>query len=354
MKIKIIFVLPSLAAGGAERVMSFLASNLDTDKFDPSLLITGNSSEQAYSISESTSVTFLNKSRVKNALLAIALHIHQHKPHIVMGAIGHVNIALAILAIFFRKVQFIGRATIVASVVLGGQKKKKLRYLIPELRPLTLAKIVCQSKDMQEDLVSNFGYPPEKLVTIANPVTSRFLLKESMPKDRPFQLITVGRLVEQKGYLRILDAIGKLKCPFHFTIIGSGADKEKILAHAKKLDLSNHITHIPFTDTVETYLAQSDLFLSGSYVEGFPNVFLESCAVGTPVLAFQAPGGINEIIHNGVNGYIAVDEHDFFEKLILCMSYDWNAPTVRQSVLDKYSEEIIIKNYQELFLSLTR
>ncbi len=354
MKIKIIFVLPSLRAGGAERVMSFVACNLNKDIFETSLVIIGNNEDQSYTITGDTPIRFLNKSRVKHGLPALAKHIYRQKPHIVIGAIGHINFALAILAIFFRKVKFIGRATIVASVVLDGQKTRSRRSLLPELQPLTLAKIICQSKDMQEDLVTNFGYPPEKLVTIANPVTSRFLLKGFMPEDGLFQLITVGRLVEQKGYLRILDAIAKLNCPFHYTIIGSGPDKEKILAHAKKLYLSNHVTYIPFTDNVETYLAQSDLFLSGSYVEGFPNVFLESCAVGTPILAFQAPGGINEIICDGINGFTALDEIDFLEKLVYCSTKTWDPKAIRQSVMKKYAEGIILDKYEALFLSMTK
>ena len=34
-------------------------------------------------------------------------------------------------------------------------------------------------------------------------------------------------------------------------------------------------------------------------VEGFPNVLIESCVVGTPILAFNAPGGLDEIIEKG-------------------------------------------------------
>ena len=44
------------------------------------------------------------------------------------------------------------------------------------------------------------------------------------------------------------------------------------------------------------YLSDSDFFIQGSYVEGFPNSVLESCSVGTPVIAFNCPGGTKEII----------------------------------------------------------
>lgn len=333
--------------------MSFIACNLNKDIFETSLLITGSNIDQSYYIPNNTPVRFLNKSRVKHGLPALAKHIYHQKPHIVIGAIGHVNFTLSIMALFFRKVKFIGRETIVASAIHGLKKKKHAKSLLPDLRPITLAKIICQSKDMQEDLVSNYGYPRSKLVIIANPVTARFMLKNYKKENETLQLVTVGRLTKQKGYIRILDVLAKFKIPFHYTIIGSGSEKETILSHAKKLHLFDKITHVPFTDTVENYLAKSDLFLSGSYVEGFPNSLIESCAVGTPVIAFEAPGGINEIIFNGINGYIATDENEFLEKLIFCSTKSWNPETIRQSVMKKYSEKIILDKYEALFLSLT-
>ena len=83
-----------------------------------------------------------------------------------------------------------------------------------------------------------------------------------------------------------------------------------------KLDLSSKITHVPFTDKVPEYLKESDIFLQGSFVEGFPNALLESCAVGTPVIAFNALGGIDEIIQDGVNGFMVDNIDDLRIELI--------------------------------------
>ncbi|TLP70636.1 glycosyltransferase [Maribacter sp. ACAM166] len=351
-KIKIIFVLPSLRAGGAERVMSFIALNLDKNLFDASLLITGSKQDQAYTIHEDTPITFLNKNRVKNALPAIALNILRHKPHIVIGAIGHINFALAILAIFFRNIIFIGRETYVLGYKLHSVKSKAKKIKIPDLRPLTLDKIICQSDDMKNDLVKNFKYPAQKIVTINNPVTNKFKLKAAQGRQTLIHFITVGRLSKQKGHIRLLDVLAQLNTPFQYTLIGDGPEKEIIFEHAEKLNLNKYITHVPFTTKVEDYLAKSDLFLCGSYVEGFPNALIESCAVGTPILAFNAPGGLNEIVEEGINGYLANDETDFLLKLRKSITTKWDAKAIRQSVLRKYQEELILNKYETLFLSL--
>ncbi len=352
-KIKIIFILPSLRAGGAERVMSFIASSLNKKKFETSLLITGSEQDQAYTISEETPITFLNKSQVRYALPSIAIHLVRKKPHIVIGAIGHINFALSILALFFKKTIFIGRETYVLGYNLDSRKNKKKQIHLPDLRPLTLDKIVCQSKDMKNDLITNFSYPANKIVTINNPVTKNFLLKNKKYKNNLTHFITVGRLNKQKGHLRILDALTQLKTPFRYTILGDGPEKRKIFEHAKNLNLTKYISHIPYSDKVEDYLAESDLFLCGSYVEGFPNALLESCAVGTPVLAYEAPGGLNEIIVDGINGYLAKDKADFLLKLNISLTQSWNPGIIRQTVMSKFREELILEQYENLFLSFS-
>lgn len=353
MKVKVVFVLPSLTAGGAERVMSFLATHLNRENFNSELLITGYNENVAYDLENRIPITFLNKANVRRALPKIALFLIRHKPNIVIGAIGHVNLALAIMAIFFRKIKFVGRETIVTSTLNKLENKENKISLIPNLSPLTLSRIICQSEDMKKDLIEKFGYPKHKLITINNPVTSKFRLKEVKRKDSILNLITVGRLTKQKGYIRILDALSKLDQQFKYIIIGDGPEKTNIFSHARRLNLIKNITHIPFTNEVELYLSQSDLFLSGSYVEGFPNVFLESCAVGTPVLAFTAPGGINEIILDGINGYIANDENNFYEKLLICASKKWDSQIIRDSVYSRYSEKSILQKYESLFLELS-
>ena len=140
---------------------------------------------------------------------------------------------------------------------------------------------------------------------------------------------------------------------YTYTIIGKGSQFESVFEIAKSLGVEGQINHIPFTKEVPRLLAESDIFLQGSYVEGFPNALLESCAVGTPVIAFDAPGGINEIVENHINGFIVKDEEEFLKAIkIILNSKKFDPKTVSESVYKKYSEEIIIKKYEKLFSEL--
>ena len=50
-QIKIFFILPSLKAGGAERVISFVSQNIDKEKFKPYLLVAGFEKDSVYDVS---------------------------------------------------------------------------------------------------------------------------------------------------------------------------------------------------------------------------------------------------------------------------------------------------------------
>ena len=120
----------------------------------------------------------------------------------------------------------------------------------------------------------------------------------------------------------------------------------------KDLGLSSKVTHISFSGHIAKHLSNSHIYLQGSYVEGFPNALLESCSVGTPVVVFKALGGINEIVENGVNGFIVNNEEEFINKIeYIYNSFDeWIPRRVSKSVHEKYNSTKIMKDYEKLFL----
>ncbi len=149
-----------------------------------------------------------------------------------------------------------------------------------------------------------------------------------------------------------MEILSKLKIPFKYTIVGDGSLKETIFEKAKSLGLSDRITHIPFTNKVNDYIAENDMFLQGSYVEGFPNALLESCVVGTPVIAFNAPGGTKEIVEDGINGFLVEDEASYVKKLN--DDRKWDPNQIRESVYLKFNKEKIIQEYEQLFLDILK
>lgn len=353
-KIKLVFILPSLRVGGAERVMSYIAQNMNNSIFQTTLLVAGYKCDSAFEV-EGIKTEFFNKKRALYAFYPIFKYIFDHKPQIVISAISNLNVLMGLQSLFFPKTFFIGREVSVESVLSKIEKPK--RYIPTFLHNFAygqLDRIICQSNDMAIEVRDRFKFKPNKLTIINNPISEKFTLKQKHIRLKELQFITIGTLTKRKGHIRILDVLSKISFAYTYTLIGDGPDKMEILRHAEKLGLLPKIRHIPFTSDVVKHLNSSDVFLQGSYVEGFPNALLESLAVGTPALAFNAPGGINEIIENGINGYIAEDQIEYLEKLHLICGKEWNPTEVRNSVTKKYAKNIIIREYENLFLSLVK
>jgi glycosyltransferase involved in cell wall biosynthesis len=354
-KIKILFILPSLKAGGAERVISFIATHLNNQKFESIMIVIGKKEDAVYQ-TKNIEVHYLNKGRVLTAIPILFRNILEIKPKIVVGSITHVNRVLAMFSFLLPTIKFVGREAGVMSVMskFTPTQHKLLRSILKKYHKY-LDAVICQSNDMLNDLKQYNTINESKLVVINNPITDDFQLKKngSYLKNDIIKYITVGSLHKRKGHLRLLNVLKKVNHPFHYTIIGSGEELENINKSIKELNLSDKVTHIPYTNKVSDYLRENNLFLNGSFVEGFPNVLLESCAVGTPVIAFNAPGGINEIILEGVNGFIVNSENEYVQKLNwIYTNYDFKPKAVNQSVTSRYSKEYILSQYEDLFTNL--
>ena len=170
--------------------------------------------------------------------------------------------------------------------------------------------------------------------------------------DNLTKLITIGRLSKEKGHERLLDILSKVEFPFQYTIVGTGPEEHLINRKIDDLGLNDKITLIPFTDKIGDILGSHDIFLQGSYVEGFPNAILESCVVGTPVVAFDCPGGTREIIEEDINGYLAKNNEDFLKKLTKINNRRWKPEDIRNSVIYKFNKQKILSQYEELLINL--
>lgn len=353
-KIKIVFILPSLKAGGAERVISTIARKLDKNIFVPTLVVLGNKKDAVYPI-DGIDVVFLNRPRLLNSIRPLFYLIRQRKPHIVVGSIGHVNLLLSIKKLYFRKIIFVGREASIGSIMGKFSNSGKIKYWkLYENYYRFLDKTICQSKDMADQLLSNYTLSTEKVIIINNPVSDKLKQRiTNINTENIRKIITIGRLSKEKGYDRTLKALSKIKTPFKYTIIGNGSLKDEIIQLASELNILDKINFIVYTDKIGVYLSESDLFVQGSYVEGFPNALLESCVVGTPGVAMNAPGGTKEIIQNGINGYLAENEDDFISKIEKALlKPDWNSEKIRSSVVKKFNQDIIISKYESLFTDL--
>ncbi len=140
-------------------------------------------------------------------------------------------------------------------------------------------------------------------------------LNRNMEKPvSPFNIMTVARMTSKKGLPTIYNALYLLKkkgFSFHHVLIGDGDEREKILSLIKSLELEDVSTWLG-TQPHEVVLEQfrkADLFVLGSEIaengdrDGIPNVFVESMAMGVPVVGTRV-SAIPEIIEHEKTGLL--------------------------------------------------
>ena len=353
-KIKIAFILPSLHSGGAEKIMLFVAQHINEELFDSTLIITGPKTKDDYD-AKSAHVIYLNRKRVYKSIPELYNYLRKHKQDVVLSSIVHLNIVVGFLSILIPKTKFIAReSSVIGSNILNHNLKDRISSKLVKYAYKKFDSVICQSHDMMTDLHENYKIDNDKLVIINNPITKTVDLDSDIRSTNDkLKFITIGRLDRIKGYPRLLKILSKVSFDFNYTIIGKG-NKEELYKTINKLDLTDKVTYIEFTNDVYKYLNESDLFLQGSFTEGFPNALLESCVTGTPAIVFNAPGGTKEIMEHGINGYIAENEEEFLLHLNNFNINDFTPEMVANSVIKKYNKETIINLYETLFSTIIK
>lgn len=120
------------------------------------------------------------------------------------------------------------------------------------------------------------------------------------------RLILVGRLSPEKGIGGLLEALAACtgKRP-QLVIVGDGPMRGELDRMVERLGLRNHVTflgRLPERQTLEQ-IAQSDILVLPSFMEGLPIVLMEAMALGKAVIATRV-AGIPELISDGENGLL--------------------------------------------------
>lgn len=137
-------------------------------------------------------------------------------------------------------------------------------------------------------------------------------VKKHKQNQNQLKILSVGRLSVEKNYDSLIHNLSKLKgIKFFLTIIGDGPEKKRLFRLIHKNNLTKKIKIISFKKQLSKYFNESDLFISCSKFEGFPNAIVEAISHNLPVLSSNSHGGIYEILKNKRYGMI-YDSHDYF------------------------------------------
>ncbi|KZX94664.1 MULTISPECIES: glycosyltransferase [unclassified Sulfitobacter] len=118
--------------------------------------------------------------------------------------------------------------------------------------------------------------------------------------DGPRRILSIGRFVEQKGQLALIEAMGKLRHPtLHLTLVGDGEMRPRIRAAIARHGLEDRVTLTGWVDEarIEDELAASHALVMPSFAEGLPMVVMEAMAAARPVIATYVAGTPELVLH---------------------------------------------------------
>ncbi|KIA88418.1 glycosyltransferase [Kaistella jeonii] len=352
-KISILLILPDLETGGAERIVTTIANHLPREKFEPKILLLRKEGGYLEFLKDDIEIIDLKTPRIRHSLLPILKEIRKREPDIVFSGFGEVNAYLALFIKFFPKIKFIARET---NVVSQHVTRKEIRFFYKFYN--NYDKIICQSDDMQNDLIENFKIKKEKLIKINNPVDFDFIEEKLAFSEKPESfknnfnnIVAIGNLSSRKGFDNLLKVFSHLKNEkILLHILGDGRDRELLHKMKSDLGLENVIFHGQQKNPYQ-FLKFADLFILSSRYEGFPNVLLEAGACGTYSLANNCLGGITEIIQPGINGEISnIENHqEFADKIFSILEETHDSGAIKNSISSRFSKEIILDKYENIF-----
>jgi glycosyltransferase involved in cell wall biosynthesis len=368
--IKILFVIPSLGGGGAERACVNLLKHLNRSQFGLSLALFCKAGPYLSELPPDVVVFDLKTPNHWDSRLIwrLAQLLRKTQPDIVFSILRYTNVVTLLAARLARS-----EARILINeqnrlreefAVFGGGWIKSIfvRHLYPWADGITVI-----SQGIQQELIRDFDLPESKIQVIYNPVdVAAVQALSKLPVEHPWFLdnsepivVAAGRLHPQKGFEYLIRAFQRVvtAVPARLVILGEGPSRPHLEGLVMKLGLEDVVALPGFQQNPYSWMARAAAFVLSSLYEGFGNVIVEAMALGVPVVATRCPSGPDEIIDNEVNGLLVpvADETALAEAILRVLRDEKLAAKIRRHGPDRaaaFDVSRITAQYAALFESL--
>lgn len=306
MKKKILFLIPNLKHGGAEKVLVNLVNNLDQEKYDI------------------TVQTLFDEGVHKNSLKSHVRYI----PGLPRSFPGNTTLAKCFSPAFLWRHLVKEHYDIAVSYLEGPTSRilsgctapdtKRVAWIHIELESPGKAAIGFRSPAEAEGAYNRFDRIIavsnnvrdcfQKNLKIATPISvlyntneTRQILERSQeePKNDRFaadgelSACSVAKLTKTKGFDRLLNVHKRLLdegLRHHLYILGIGEEQPRLERQMKELGITDSVTLLGFQKNPYQYVSRCDLYVCSSWREGFSTAVTEALIVGTPVVSTDCSG----------------------------------------------------------------
>lgn len=363
---KILFFIPNLNGGGAEKVLVNLCNNL-TENYDITIMTLFDVGVNKKNISKNIQYRYCHKKRI----IGIRYILKLFSPRLLANHYikEDYDIVIAYLE---------GTVTRIVSG-LSNKKTKKIAWLHSRFGKKEILqhyrtnneclkcysdfnKIVAVSEDVKNTFLNNFQKINSKIVAVLHNINeSNQIKKLSQEKiggnvfnNEEINAIVVGKIAKMKGIFRLIQIFQNHKedlRSLHIYFLGQGPDFEEAISTIKKENLENNLTFLGYQTNPYKYISKCDFLICPSYTEGLSTSVVDALILGIPVLATDC-GGMYEILGNNEFGLIVKNnEDDLFDglkKMYIDTEYRNKLSKLSEIRGKIFSKENILKETLEL------
>lgn len=314
MKKRILFVIPYLVDGGAERALSNITRNI-ANEWEIDILVNsdkvinypcrGNIITLSIDKEAKTSSVFFQfKVLLKRVAKLRKLKRENHYTACI-SFLDSANVANILSGKKYCRVLISCRCS------MANQTAWQYKYVVSPLIRIfynKADKVVAVSRGIAEELKSQFGIAEEKVGIVENGYDLEEIKAQSEEtindvetaffSDRKV-IITAGRLEEQKAQWHLIRAffeVQKTQKNLGLMILGEGSLEKNFKNLVKMLRIEDKVYFTGYTNNPYKYVSRADIFVMPSLYEGFPNALAEAICMGKPCIATDFPTGARELL----------------------------------------------------------
>ncbi|HEY0668398.1 MAG TPA: glycosyltransferase [Sphingobacteriaceae bacterium] len=315
MDTQVFFLINTLQAGGAERVVSTLAINFHNRKI-PVTIVCLNKAKPAFKLPDDLKVVYLVKrnSNIISMRMFYAVLIFckltwlliSKKPDCVISFMTTANLWTGITCMLTHTDYIVSERTTPDHTI---NTFRGIRKWFSLLTYKNAKAVVLPSKGIENSLKTNAGFKTLKNYRIIkNPVNSCGDLSSTKVNNKRF-ILGVGRLSYEKGFDQLISAYKESGAKdIDLIIAGDGIERGRLIQQIESLDLQSNVKLVGQKENLQDYYSQAELFVLPSRNEGYPNALIEAMSMGCTCIAMDCEFGPAEIIKHNKNGLLIKDK----------------------------------------------
>lgn len=335
---RILFLINTLVCGGAENVLVNIVNNIDNSKYEVTVQTISDGGEYEKRLNPDIKYKTLikNKNKYYKRIMAYIL-LKLIPAKIVYQRFIHndYDIEVAFLEGFPTKILSESRnpekyAWVHTDLYNYYGQKKVFRTIEENANCYRkYKKIICVSDCAKQGFKKRIGFD-DNVEVLHNPIDDEAILEKSveiieeMNVSNNFKIITVGRLVYQKGYDRLLRVHKRLideGFNYELWIIGEGNKRKELETYINENKLNGSVKLLGYQSNPYKFMKEADLFVCSSRVEGFSSAVMEALILGIPIVTTDC-AGMKEQLGESKWGLIVENSMDGLYNGIISMLND--------------------------------